>query len=465
MTHTPPPDAGSRPSLSGQRITPPSLPPRGIKRLLLGSAIATTAALGIGWVQPQPAAAFRNSPKAVLDEAWQIVNREYVDSTFNNVDWQAVRHSLLSQDYTSNEQAYGALRQSLRQLNDPYTRFLNPREYSDLTDQTSGQVSGIGIRIRRDVNSGDVIIAEVLENSPAARAGVQQGDLLLMVDGQSTARLGVDAISGLIRGDVDSQVTLTLKRNNNAQRTLIVTRERIEVPTVQHNLRRHGDARIGYIRLAEFNAQAADQMEKAIESLKNQGVEAFVLDLRGNPGGLLQSSIDITRMWLQRGPIVRTVDRSGISDNIRARGNALTDLPLAVLVDNQSASSSEIVTGALMDNNRATVVGSPTFGKALVQSLYGLSDGSGLAVTVAHYFTPNGTDISSNGITPNIQIDISASQRRELLSNPNLLATEADPQFLRAVTALEPNILANRGSATPTPGTAAPAGASQLGQR
>ena len=185
-------------------------------------------------------------------------------------------------------------------------------------------------------------------------------------------------------------------------------------------------------------------MEVAINDLVTDQVEAFVLDLRGNPGGLLYSSIEISRMWLQRGSIVRTVDRQGQSEEITANRTALTHLPLAVLVDGQSASSSEILTGALRDNQRATVVGSPTFGKALVQSLHSLSDGSGIAVTVAHYYTPNGTDISSKGITPDIQIDLTDGQRRRLTANPDLVATEADPQYMRAVSALEPTILVNR---------------------
>ena len=181
----------------------------------------------------------------------------------------------------------------------------------------------------------------------------------------------------------------------------------------------------------------ADQMRRAIQDLGNQKVEGYVLDLRGNPGGLLQASIDISRMWMDRGSIVRTVDRKGNNEEIANNRTSLTKLPLVVLVDGNSASSSEILTGALKDNGRATVVGSQTFGKALVQSVHSLSDGSGLAVTIAHYYTPKGTDISHKGITPDVKIDLSDEQRQKLASNPKLVATKDDPQYARALATLQ----------------------------
>jgi carboxyl-terminal processing protease len=383
---------------------------------------------------------FQDSPKAVLDEAWQIVYRDYVDGSFNQTDWQLMRQELLGQEYTSRESAYGALRNALRQLNDPYTRFLSPTEYSELTDQTSGEVSGIGIYLQKDSTNGKVFITEVVADSPAERAELQAGDEIVLVDGQSTTRLTLQAVSQRLRGEEGSQVTLTISRNGGAPRSVVVSRARLEVATVEYSHKNFQNRPIGYIRLIEFNAHAAEQMEKAILDLEDQGVEGYVLDLRGNPGGLLLASIDISRMWLQHGPIVRTLDRDGSDESISANRTALTNLPLTVLVDGRSASSSEILTGALQDNGRATVVGSTTFGKALVQSLHGLADGSGLTVTVAHYYTPNGTDISKKGITPDVEIDLSAHDRRDLFNNPALLGTEADKQYLRAVEVLTQTI-------------------------
>jgi carboxyl-terminal processing protease len=382
----------------------------------------------------------QDSPKAVLDEAWQIVYQEYVDDNFNQIDWQQTRQDLLGRDYTSRDAAYRALSNALQQLNDPYTRFLSPSEYSDLTDQTSGEVSGIGIYLQKDTTTGEVRITEVVAGSPAERADLRVGDTIVLVDGQSTTRLTLQGVSQRLRGQEGSQVTLTISRNEGAPRSVVVTRALLEVATVEHQLKDFSGRPIGYIRLLEFNAHAAEQMQEAILSLQDQGVEGFVLDLRGNPGGLLLASIDISRMWLQHGPIVRTLDRDGADESISANRTALTDLPLTVLVDRRSASSSEILTGALQDNGRATVVGTTTFGKALVQSLHGLADGSGLTVTVAHYYTPKGTDISKKGITPDITIELSARERQNLFNNPTMLGTDADTQYLRAAEVLTQTI-------------------------
>ncbi|MGG6237414.1 S41 family peptidase [Nodosilinea sp. AN01ver1] len=404
-----------------------------------------------------PLTEYEDSPKVVIDEAWQIINREYVDNSFNQLDWQAVRQDLLSREYTSQDAAYGALRTALRRLNDPYTRFLSPVEYADLTDQTSGEVSGIGVQLERNSQTGAVLVTSVAPGSPAEQSGIVTGDRILLVDGQSTERLTAEGVLQQLRGNEGSQVTLTISRDGGGQRTVILTRALMDLPTVEYSQKTVGGRPIGYIRLIEFNAHAAEQMAEAIRSLSDAGVEGFVLDLRGNPGGLLLASIDISRMWLQHGPIVRTLDRSGNDEAISANRTALTDLPLTVLVDGRSASSSEILTGALRDNNRATVVGNTTYGKALVQSLHGLTDGSGLTVTVAHYYTPNGTDISSRGITPDVEVGLSDRQRRELFSNPALLGTEADTQYLRAAEVLEQTILANQGQPATT-------GASRLGR-
>ncbi|MEM6840132.1 MAG: S41 family peptidase [Cyanobacteria bacterium P01_C01_bin.120] len=381
-----------------------------------------------------------DSPKAVLDEAWQLVHREYVDSSFNQTDWLAVRQRLLSQEYASPEAAYSALREELNRLEDPYTRFLDPREYAEISDQTAGEISGVGLQLQRDDQTRSMIIVGVLSESPAEAQGLQIGDRLLLVDGQSVDRLSVRGVAQLLRGEENSPVTLTYSRRDSQPQSVILTRTRLELPTVAHDLKQVNGYRIGYIRLDEFNGHATEQMVKAIEELMSQDAEAFVLDLRSNPGGLLSASIEISRLWLQRGPIVRTQDRDGEPSAINANRTALTDLPMAVLVNGRSASSSEILTGALQDNNRATVVGTTTFGKALVQSLYELSDGSGLAVTIAHYYTPNGTDISQRGITPDIEVNLSSGEERALFNNPVRLASAQDEQFLQAVSALEATI-------------------------
>jgi carboxyl-terminal processing protease len=404
-------------------------------------SVAATSFLNL----PAQASFQTNNPKAVLDEAWQIVNREYVDGSFNQVNWQAVRQDLLSRSYTSPQQAYLALRQALEQLNDPYTRFLDPDQYQSLTNQTTGELSGVGIRLRVDTQTKVLTVVEPIANSPASAAGIQQGDQILAIDGRSTEGMSVETASDLIKGEAGTKITLRLDRASDVGGAfdLSLTRARIELLNVHHQVRQEGRERVGYIRLTEFSSHAPAQMKTAIQSLLAQKVDGFVLDLRGNPGGLLQASIDISRMWLDNGSIVRTVDRDGNSEDIKANHSALTQLPLAVLVDGNSASSSEILTGALMDNHRAVIVGTRTFGKALVQSVHALSDGSGLAVTVAHYYTPGGTDISHRGITPDVEVSMNDQQRQTLSSNAALVGTTSDPQYAQAINALRLPIAQN----------------------
>ncbi len=419
---------------------------------LAGSVVATSTLLSIlsPALSPSVNAALQDSPKVVIDEAWQIVNREYVDETFNQQDWIAVRQELLSREYGNQEEAYKALREALETLDDPYTRFMDPEQYQQLTAQTSGELSGIGIRLKLDRPTQTLIVEEALEGSPAIEAGVRTGDRVLAIDGQSTEGMSVEQASELIRGEVGTEVSLQVSRNGLHEQTIAIVRDLIQVPTVHYALKQESANSVGYIRLNEFSAHAAEQMQHAIQTLKQQGAEGFVLDLRGNPGGLLRSSIEISRMWLQDGAIVKTIDREGDSEEIKADGSALTNLPLAVLVDGDSASSSEILTGALQDNGRATIVGSRTFGKALVQSVHSLSDGSGLAVTVAHYYTPNGTDISQHGIDPDIEVDLTGNERRLLASEPTLIGSaDADPQYRQAISALASTIVANRQNAAP----------------
>ena len=406
-----------------------------LKSLTLVSTVVLTTA--VSFLSPlssrsSQAATFEDSPKAVLDEAWQIVNRDYVDDTFRQTDWQQVRQELLGQDYSSREQAYAALRRALARLDDPYTRFLDPEAFEALNEQTSGELSGVGLRLERDNQQQTLSIVEPIPNSPASREGIREGDRILAIDGDSTRNMDVDDASQRIRGTVGTPVTLTIQRGER-QFDVTLVRSRIELPAVHHSLSLEGDTRVGYIRLSEFSSHAHEQMYRAIEDLKEQGVDAFVLDLRGNPGGLLSVSIQIARMWLNEGAIVSTVDRHGNVDAVEATRTALTDLPLAVLVDRNSASASEIVAGALQDNGRATIIGTQTFGKALVQSVNSLSDGSGLAVTVAHYYTPNGTDISQNGILPDTRVEMTGDQQLLLSRESHRRGTSSDPVYSRAV--------------------------------
>lgn len=407
--------------------------------LVYSGAIATSATLSL--LAPAFSrsvnAALQDSPKAVLDEAWQIVNRDYVDGSFNQVNWQEVRKELLSKGYTSREQAYTALRKALEKLNDPYTRFLDPEQYEALTSQTAGEMSGVGMQLEEHAETKIITVVQPMENSPASAAGIQAGDQILGIDGKPTQGMTVSEAAQKIRGEVGTKVTLKINRPGEQEFDVTLTRARIEVSAVTSSVKQEGNQKVGYIRLVEFSSHAGEQMERAIKNLNKENVDAFVLDLRANPGGLLRISIDIARMWMNSGEIVKTVDRIGGSEDLKANFTALTDKPLMVLVDDDSASASEILAGALKDNKRAVIVGDNTFGKALVQSVHGLSDGSGLAVTIAHYYTPSGTDISKKGVAPDVKIVLTDEEKVNLAKQPKLIATDADPVYSKAISILQ----------------------------
>ncbi len=389
-----------------------------------------------------------DNPKALVDEAWQVVNREYVDGTFNKTNWVQVRKDLLNRNYTSRLDAYNAIRLALRKLNDPYTRFMSPTQYQSLTSQTNGEMVGVGLRLEEIVNTASatkkLVVTDTADNSPAAQAGIKAGDTLLSINGKPLAKIPASEAIKLIRGEVGKSVKLKLSRSGRGIFEVSVAIAPIEVSSVSYRAKQENKVKVGYIKLTEFSANSTKQMENAVKALNREKVNAFVVDMRGNPGGLLQNSIEIARLFLDSGVIVKTVDRKGTDEQFRANQTALTNLPVAVLVDSNSASASEIFAGALKDNARATIVGSATFGKALVQSVHGLHDGSGLAVTVAHYYTPNGTDIGHKGVAPNLKVNLSATEQQKVTDNPDLAASNQDSAYQAALgvfqnSALKPN--------------------------
>ena len=418
------------------------------KGLVLGTtavALSTVAVTGAGIHLSQSQALIQTGPKETIDEVWQIVNHQYVDTSFNNTDWQKIRQDYINKaSYKDREDAYKAIREMLGKLEDPYTRFMNPEEFQNMRIDTSGELTGVGIQIAKDEETDRLVVISPIEDTPAFEAGILAQDLIVEIDGTDTKGMDVNDAVKLIRGERGSQVTLTIDRNGQKQDYDIV-RERIEIHPVRASVRDTEVGKVGYIRLTTFNEHAAKDMQKAIEEQEKAGVVGYVLDLRSNPGGLLYSSINIARMWIDEGTIVSTVNRKGISDRESAKNKALTDKPLVVLVNEGSASASEILSGALQDNERATLIGTKTFGKGLVQSVRPLGDGSGLAVTIAKYLTPSGRDINKEGIPPDVIVKLSEKQLEELyggdLSN---LGTEQDLQFSKAIDILDRDIQAQQ---------------------
>lgn len=380
----------------------------------------------------------------LLSEVWRIVDRAYVDDTFNHQNWWLVRQRALQQPLPDREKVYEAIQTMLATLEDPFTRFMRPDQYRSLQTNTSGELTGVGLQITQESGSGELRVIAPIEGSPAEQAGIKPRDRILKINGVPTGQLTLDEAAERMRGPIGSQVTLTVVAEDESiaqARELDIVRNRITLNPVYAELRMaENGAPVGYIRLSQFNANAASEVANAIQKLESQQADAYILDLRSNPGGLLQAGIEVARLWLDEGTIVYTVNRNGIQDSFSATGKALTQDPLVVLVNQGTASASEILAGALQDNGRAKLVGENTFGKGLIQSLFNLSDGSGLAVTIAKYETPNHHDINKLGIPPDLVVPLDPTITREQVG------TDADPQYQAAVELLsQPAVLAGAG--------------------
>ena len=390
------------------------------------------------------AAIISDSPKEVMDEAWQIVFRDYLDTTGKYTDdrWKILRRDVLNKSYGNKKDAYEAIRGMLATLDDPYTRFLDPREFKEMQIDTSGELSGVGIQLSLDKDTKELIVVSPIDGSPASRADVKPKDVITQINGKSTKGMSTEDAVKLIRGPVGTKVSIQLRRNKTQLVSVDLIRDRIEIHAVDSRLNTTPDgSKVGYIRLKQFNANATKDMRAAIRELETKGAQGYVLDLRSNPGGLLMASVEIARQWLDDGVIVSTKTRDGVQDIKRASGKALTKAPVVVLVNEGSASASEILSGALQDNNRAILVGQKTFGKGLVQSVRGLSDGSGMTVTIAKYLTPSGRDIHKFGIQPNITAKLTEDDAKNLKFDQ--LGTKNDPQYKVAETALSKQLNAS----------------------
>ncbi|MBO8218880.1 S41 family peptidase [Prochlorococcus marinus] len=352
------------------------------------------------------ATVLNNSYKEVIDHVWQIVYRDFLDTSgkFQKSNWINLRKEVLSKTYSDSNEAYDSIRDMLSKLDDSYTRFLEPKEFNQMRIDTSGELTGVGIQIVKDKESDDLIIISPIEDTPAFDAGIKAKDKILSIDDISTEGMNIEEAVKLIRGKRGTKVKLEILRGSKSF-FKILSREKIEIKSVSSKVNQSKNGLlIGYVRIKQFNANASKETRDAIKDLETRKVAGYVLDLRSNPGGLLESSIDISRHFINNGVIVITLSKDGLKETKRGNGQALTKKPLVVLVNEGSASASEIVSGAIKDNKRGKLVGKKTFGKGLVQSMRTLVDGSGLTVTVAKYLTPNGTDINKSGIIPDIEV-------------------------------------------------------------
>lgn len=349
------------------------------------------------------------TPVEMYDNVWRLINTKYVDQTNNEQNWAKWRHKY-DKMLQTDEDAYVAIDTMVASLNDPYTKFLNPKEFQEETSSIKGSLKGIGIQI--GMKDGKLMVIAPIEDTPAEKAGLLADDEILAINGKSTKGITVDKAADQIRGEEGTQVTLLIKRKGVEEpKSYTITRAEIEIKSVTQKV--PTDMKIPddicYIRLSSFISRNASKEVREI-ILNNPDKKSFILDLRSNPGGLLSNAIYISDMFLNGGDIVATVDRDGYKETQKASNALLTTKPLVVLLNKGSASASEIFSGAMKDNKRAVLVGTQSFGKGLVQEINKLPNNSGINITIQKYLTPNGTDIHKKGITPDVVVELTDEQ-------------------------------------------------------
>lgn len=288
-------------------------------------------------------------------------------------------------------------------LGDPYTVYMDKKEYDELKTTTEGSYAGIGIYVGEQDNK--ILVIAPIEDSPAAKAGIKAGDVIMKVDGQSVTAKDTDKAVALMKGKINTKVTLTIQRANVGVMNIQVTRATIVLKTVKGEML---DNSIGYIRITTFDQNTANEFDSALKDLQGKGMKGLIIDLRDNPGGLLDVCAKIADRILGKGTIVYTIDKQGKKESLESDASKL-NVPLAVLVNGNSASASEILSGAIRDFKAGTLVGTKTFGKGIVQEILPFNDGTALKVTTARYYTPSGECIQGKGITPNVVIDLPES--------------------------------------------------------
>lgn len=337
------------------------------------------------------------APQKLFDKTWKIINKEYYEPSLNHQDWSRWKTHYQGKIKTQDD-ARVAIDTMIASLDEPYTRFMPEKDFEDLTTSITSKIYGIGVNIYS--NSGKIEIFNIMPSTPAEFAGLKQGDIIIAVDGKDTNGMNVSEVAALVRGPENSVVELTILRNNK-KLTKKLKRKEIKIKTVKSSI---VDNHIGYIQIISFmSGSTPNEFVEALENTKN--TDSLILDLRGNTGGLLDNAIFIADMFIDNGTIVDIIYRNGYRKSIMAQEELLPlNKPVVVLVNGASASASEILSGALKDYHRATLVGRKTFGKGLVQKVVPLPNQTGVNITIARYLTPNGTDINKLGIKPDIEI-------------------------------------------------------------
>ena len=307
-------------------------------------------------------------------------------------------------DYDSEKLYEYAYKGFMAGLSDPYSVYYTAEEYKTLIEQNDGVYYGIGVQLTQSRETGIITATKVFKNSPGEKAGIKVGDVLYKVSDEEVTGVDLTTVVSKIRGDENTKVHLSLVRPNVEDVVEVdVIRGKVEVTTVEYEML---DNNIGYILLSDFEEVTANQFKEALNDLNSQNMKGLIVDVRNNPGGLLSSVNDVLRNLLPKGIIVYTVDKNGSKITYECDGTHEFKLPMVVLTNKNSASAAEIFAGALKDYKKATLVGNTTFGKGIVQNIFGLNDGSAVKVTVSKYYTPNGVNIHKTGIEPDVTVDL-----------------------------------------------------------
>lgn len=364
-------------------------------------------------------------PQKLFDKTWKIIYRDYYEPSLNHQNWSRWKSHYQGKIKTEDD-AKVAIDTMIASLNEPYTRFMNKKDFEELTTSITSKIYGIGVNIYS--NAGKIEIFNVLQSTPADIAGIKQGDIITSVDGKDTHGMNISEVASLVRGPENSVVELTLVRDGK-KITKKIKRKEIKIKNVKSSVL---DNHIGYIQIVSFMGGTTPiEFVEALENTKN--TDSMIIDLRGNTGGLLDNAVFIANMFIQQGEIVEIIYRNGHKKSIKANlEQKAFEKPLVVLVNGASASASEILSGALKDYKRAKLVGKKTFGKGLVQKVVPLPNKTGVNITIARYLTPNGTDINKLGIKPDIEVgneydfylnnskkDIQLETAKELLNAKN----------------------------------------------
>lgn len=323
----------------------------------------------------------------------------------------------------------GAIKGMTSALQDPYTVFMNKKEFDAFNTQTEGTYTGLGIQV--GVKDNKIVVISPFEESPAKKAGILAGDVIEKVNGTDVTGQDLEKAVGMMKGEKGTSVSLTLSREGKGNFDVKVNREKIEMITVTGEML---ESNIGYIRISMFDENTAKNFNKKLKELQGKGMKGLVLDLRGNPGGLLNECVDVVSNFLPKGKtIVSTIDKYKNEKKYDSKGGSALNLPMVVLTDEGTASASEIVSGAVRDYKRGTLIGKKTFGKGVVQTILDTADGTALKVTISRYYTPNGENIHGTGIKPDIEVELPKSVAEKY-------ERSLDPQFSKALEVIKEKI-------------------------